>query len=116
MCLGLDRGYHLGQRSSSRIQKAGHMIAIDPPVKILIFLLHPRGRPHMHQRRGLTQLSVWLLKLDVWPDRIQPVRPDQNGRHERMHRVLHEDTANPPAATLAAQRIRMDEWQVVYNT
>jgi putative transposase len=36
---------------------------------------------------GLTQLSVWLLKLNVWPDRIEPGRPDQNGRHERMHRV-----------------------------
>jgi transposase InsO family protein len=65
---------------------------------------------------GLTQLSVWLLKLDVWPDRIAPGRPDQNGRHERMHRVLREDAANPPAATLIAQRQRMDEWRVDYNT
>jgi putative transposase len=65
---------------------------------------------------GLTQLSVWLLKLDVWPDRIEPGRPDQNGRHERMHRVLREDAANPPAATLAAQTTRMDEWRVDYNT
>jgi transposase InsO family protein len=32
---------------------------------------------------GLAQLSVWLLKLDIWPDRIAPGRPDQNGRHER---------------------------------
>jgi transposase InsO family protein len=65
---------------------------------------------------GLTQLSVWLLKLDIWPDRIQPGRPDQNGRHERMHRVLREDAADPPAATLDAQRQRMDAWRVDYNT
>ena len=65
---------------------------------------------------GLTRLSVWLLKLDIWPDRIQPGRPDQNGRHERMHRVLREDAADPPAATLDAQRQRMDEWRVDYNT
>jgi putative transposase len=65
---------------------------------------------------GLTRLSVWLLGLDVWPDRIQPGRPDQNGRHERMHRVLHEDVASPPAATLAAQGARMDAWRVDYNT
>jgi transposase len=26
------------------------MIAVDPPVRILTLLLHPRGRPHMHQR------------------------------------------------------------------
>ena len=37
---------------------------------------------------GLPHLAVWLLKLDIWPDRIAPGRPDQNGRHERMHRTL----------------------------
>jgi transposase InsO family protein len=65
---------------------------------------------------GLTRLSVWLLKLNVWPDRIQPGRPDQNGRHERMRRVLNEDVASPPAATLAARGTRMDAWRVDYNT
>lgn len=65
---------------------------------------------------GLTQLSVWLLKLNIWPDRIEPGRPGQNGRHERMHRVLREDAANPPAATLDAQRQRMDAWRLDYNT
>ena len=65
---------------------------------------------------GLTQLSVWLLTLDVWPDRIEPGRPQQNGRHERMHRVLREDAADPPAATLAAQQDRLDAWRVEYNT
>jgi putative transposase len=53
---------------------------------------------------GLAKLSVWLLKLDVWPDRIAPGRPDQNGRHERMHRTLGEDVAWPPAATVAEQQ------------
>jgi transposase InsO family protein len=65
---------------------------------------------------GLTQLSVWLLKLDVWPERITPGCPRQNGRHERMHRVLREDAADPPAATLVLQQERMDTWQVEYNT
>lgn len=65
---------------------------------------------------GLSQLSVWLLKLDVWPDFIMPGRPDMNGRHERMHRVLLEDAISPPAATLAAQQKRMDAWRVDYNT
>jgi putative transposase len=78
------------------------------------------GQPCPFARRdglgGLTQLSVWLLKLTVWPDRIEPGRPDQNGRHEWMHRVLREDAANPPAATLDAQRQRMDAWRMDYNT
>jgi transposase-like protein len=64
---------------------------------------------------GLSRMSVWLLKLNVWPDHIQPGRPDQNGRHERMHRVLREDTAAPPAATVAAQQARMDRWREDYN-
>jgi len=65
---------------------------------------------------GLSRLSVWLLTLDVWPDRIAPHRPDMNARHERMHRVLREDTASPPAATLAGQQSRFDAWRVDYNT
>jgi len=65
---------------------------------------------------GLTQLSVWLLKLNIWLERIEPGCPQQNGRHERMHRVLNEDTASPPAATLPLQQQRMDAWRVEYNT
>jgi len=65
---------------------------------------------------GLTQLSVWLLTLDIWPDRIDPGRPDQNGRHERMHRVLHEDAASPPSATIAARQQRLDVWRADYNS
>ena len=65
---------------------------------------------------GLTQLSVWLLTLGIWPDRIDPGRPDQNGRHERMHRVLHEDAARPPSATIAAQQQRLDAWRADYNS
>lgn len=64
---------------------------------------------------GLSQLSVWLLKLDIWPDRIAPGRPDQNGRHERMHRTLGEDAASPPAATIGAQQVRLDAWRKDYN-
>ncbi len=65
---------------------------------------------------GLTQLSVWLLTLNIWPDRIDPGRPDQNGAHERMHRVLDEDAASPPAATIAAQQQRLDVWRADYNS
>jgi putative transposase len=65
---------------------------------------------------GLAQLSVWLLKLDIWPDRIAPGRPDQNGRHERMHRTLGEDVARPPAATVAEQQGDFDVWREDYNT
>jgi transposase len=45
--LGLDRGTHLGQRSWNRVDKAGHMIAIDPPVRFLTFALASKG-PSTH--------------------------------------------------------------------
>ena len=65
---------------------------------------------------GLAQLSVWLLKLNIWPDRIAPGRPDQNGRHERMHRTLGEDVARPAAATVVQQQIDFDVWRQDFNT
>ena len=80
-------------------------------------LLTDNGTPFSHRMGlgGLTRFSVWLLKLNIWPDRITPGCPTQNGRHERMHRTLAEDTASPPAANLALQQTRMDTWRTGYN-
>jgi len=54
---------HMGQRSLRRVDKAGHMIAIDSPVSLLIFLLHPRGRPHMHQRGVQVQIDSTIMAV-----------------------------------------------------
>ncbi len=64
---------------------------------------------------GLSRLAVWWIKLGVRPERIEPGKPTQNGRHERMHRTLKADAADPPAATLAEQQRRFDEFRAVYN-
>lgn len=64
---------------------------------------------------GLTKLAVWWIKLGIYPERIQPGRPQQNGRHERIHRTLKEETASPPARTLRAQQKRFDRFQKMYN-
>jgi len=64
---------------------------------------------------GLSRLSVWWIKLGVAPERIAPGKPQQNGRHERMHRTLAAETASPPAATLAEQQRRFDAFRAVYN-
>jgi hypothetical protein len=63
---------------------------------------------------GLTRLSVWLLKLGIALERITPGRPDQNGRHERMHRTL-KDHIEPPERTLAAQQGALERFQIHYN-
>jgi hypothetical protein len=64
---------------------------------------------------GLSRLSIWWLKLGIIPERIEPGRPDQNGRHERMHRTLKNETAKPPKATLRAQQKAFDRFRKEYN-
>lgn len=64
---------------------------------------------------GLSPLSVRLIKAGVMPDWTDPGRPDQNGRLERLHLTLQQDTADPPAATLAAQARRFVRFQHIYN-
>ena len=64
---------------------------------------------------GLSRLSVWWIKLGIRPERIEAGKPCQNGRHERMHRTLKEDTANPPASSLNAQQERFEEFKRQYN-
>ena len=64
---------------------------------------------------GLSRLSVWLMKLGVVPERIAPAHPEQNGRHERMHLTLQQETASPPAATRRAQQRAFDRFRRDYN-
>ncbi|MFL4984410.1 MAG: integrase core domain-containing protein [Xanthobacteraceae bacterium] len=64
---------------------------------------------------GLTRLAVKWLKLGIRLERIDPGSPQQNGRHERMHGTLKNETARPPAETLAAQQRRFDRFRGVYN-
>jgi len=54
---------------------------------------------------NLSKLAVWWLRLGIAIERIKPVHPQQNCRHECMHRTLNEEAARPPAANaLALQR------------
>jgi transposase InsO family protein len=64
---------------------------------------------------GLSALSVWLLKLNVLPERIAPGQPQQNGRHERMHRTLKAATAQPPKGNLSAQQRAFNRFRDEYN-
>ncbi len=64
---------------------------------------------------GITRLAVRLLKLGVALERIDPGKPYQNGRHERFHLTLKQETAQPPQATLRAQQRRFDAFRREYN-
>jgi putative transposase len=64
---------------------------------------------------GLSMLSVRLIKAGVVPQRIKPGKPQQNGRHERMHLTLLQDAATPPSRTLREQLKRLHDFQRIYN-
>ena len=64
---------------------------------------------------GLSRLAVKVIKAGVTPERIRPGKPQENGRHERLHLTLLQDAARPPAATLRAQQKRFGTFQTDYN-
>ncbi len=64
---------------------------------------------------GLSELSVWWLKLGIRPERIEPGKPQQNGRHERMHRTLKQETALPPRSSLEEQQCAFDHFRYEFN-
>jgi len=64
---------------------------------------------------GLSVLSVWWLRLGIQVERIAPGHPEQNGRHERMHRTLKEATTRPVASNLPAQQVAFDAFRQEYN-
>ena len=63
----------------------------------------------------LSLLSVWWIRLGIYPELIQPAHPEQNGRHERMHRTLKAETTKPPSGNLQAQQTRLNRFRDEYN-
>ena len=64
---------------------------------------------------GLSRLSYWWIRLGIHPERIEPGHPEQNGRHERIHKTLKDHTARPPAKTLTQQQKRFNKFCREYN-
>lgn len=64
---------------------------------------------------GLSKLSVWWLRLGIRIERIQPGHPEQNGRHERMHLTLKNETTRPASFNFLQQQERFDRFLGVYN-
>jgi len=63
----------------------------------------------------LSQLSVWFIKLGVYPELIEPGKPQQNGVHERMHRTLKQEATVPPGSSLGAQQRKFDRFREQFN-
>ncbi|MGH7462513.1 MAG: integrase core domain-containing protein, partial [Longimicrobiales bacterium] len=63
----------------------------------------------------LSSLSAWWVRLGVLPELIEPGKPQQNGRHERMHRTLKAETTRPPANSCRGQQRKFDRFQHEFN-
>ena len=64
---------------------------------------------------GLSRLSMWFVRLGITPERSRPGSPQDNGRHERMHRTLKQATASPPQATARLQQRAFDSFRCEFN-
>jgi transposase InsO family protein len=100
----------------------------DPAIAAFEHLFRERGLPNaIRSDNGvpfaspnalfqLSALSVWWLRLGISVERIKPGRPQQNGRHERMHRTLKAATVRPAARNFLAQQARFDAFIDEFNT
>jgi len=64
---------------------------------------------------NLSKLSVWWLRLGISIERIAPGQPQQNGRHERMHLTLKQETTRPPGMNILQQQATFDRFVQEFN-
>ena len=99
----------------------------DPVIETFVRLFKERGLPAaIRSDNGvpfaspnglynLSKLSVWWLRLGIAIERIKPGHPQQNGRHERMHRTLKQETTRPPGMNALQQQARFDAFLSEFN-
>ncbi len=64
---------------------------------------------------GLSHLAVWWVRLGIVPERIKPGKPQQNGRHERMHRTLKKAATRPAQGSFKVQQQHFEQFRYSYN-
>lgn len=64
---------------------------------------------------GLSRLSMRWVRLGILPERSRPAKPQDNGRHERMHSTLKQATLRPPARTPRLQQLVFDRFRQEFN-
>jgi transposase InsO family protein len=99
----------------------------QPVIEAFVRLFKDRGQPSaIRSDNGLpfaspnglynlSKLSVFWLRLGIAIERIKPGHPQQNGRHERMHRTLKQETARPPGMNALQQQGRFDDFVSEFN-
>lgn len=98
----------------------------DPAKRVFTSAFHEFGLPDVIRTdngapfstlapAGLSRLAIWWIRLGIKPERIMPGRPDQNGRHERMHATLKAEVCNPPRKSFESQQRAFDRFRYDYN-
>jgi len=64
---------------------------------------------------GLSRLSIWFIQQGIIPERIEKGCPQQNSRHERMHRTLKSDVLDEVAKNLKEQQKQFDIFRHDFN-
>ena len=80
-----------------------------------VALQSDNGPPFGSPNGTFSAMSVRLMMMGILPVFGRPAHPQDNGRHERMHLDLKAETTRPPAATLAAQQQKFDQFVERYN-
>lgn len=66
--------------------------------------------------RGLSALTVWLVRLGIHLSFSAPGHPQTNGKDERFHRSLKAEViARRPFDTTAQVQHAFDQWRTIYN-
>jgi transposase InsO family protein len=73
-------------------------------------------RPLVRILRPIVFALVWWLRLGIASERMKLGKPQQNGRHERMHLTLKTETTRPPGINSLQQQARFDAFRQKFNT
>lgn len=85
------------------------------PVRINADNGAPWGSPSQ-AAHGLSELSVWLIRIGVRVSHSRPYHPQTNGKLERFHRSLeHEVLAGRSFLDLPHAQGAMSHWRAIYN-
>ena len=63
---------------------------------------------------GLSELNIWFVKLGITPVLGRPGHPQDNGRHERLHRTMEEDCKQNLLRGNAPQLV-LNQFSQTYN-
>jgi len=74
----------------------------------------PWGSPSA--THGLSQVSVWWMRLGIRVSFSAPAHPQTNGKDERFHRTLKAEVLSGRAFhTMAQAQAAFDAWRPIYN-